>query len=263
MIRLLHPKGLYNFLFSKERHLCLRLFTILGILPRNLTLYKLAFLHKSNAGQASENDDFVDNNERLEYLGDAILGSIVAEYLYMKYPTASEGFLTQMRSKIVMRKTLNRIADNMGLDVLLNKYNNTRISNSMLGNALEALVGAIYLDRGYLQARNIVIGRILRSYMDIHELEDKNHNFKSLLLEHCQKNGSEVSYQLKKKYKLNKRDRFQIAVVIDGVELADADDFNKKSAEQAASQEAMKAMGILSADGQQEEHNPQKNHLPL
>ncbi|HKK89579.1 MAG TPA: ribonuclease III [Saprospiraceae bacterium] len=262
MIRLLHPKGLYNFLFSKERHLCLRLFTILGILPRNLTLYRMAFLHKSNAGQA-ESNDIIDNNERLEYLGDAILGSIVAEYLYMKYPTASEGFLTQMRSKIVMRKTLNRIADNMGLDVLLNKYNTTRISNSMLGNALEALVGAIYLDRGYRQTRDIVIGRILRSYMDIHELEEKNHNFKSLLLEHCQKNGNEVCYMLKKKYKLNKRDRFQIAVVVDGIEISEADDFNKKSAEQAASHEAIKLMGILSPNGQEEARNAQKNHLPL
>lgn len=250
MIRFLHPRGLYNFLLSEDRHLALRLFTILGILPRKLSLYKLAFLHKSNGGQ-NDHDIFIDNNERLEYLGDAILGSIVAEYLYTKYPTASEGFLTQMRSKIVMRKSLNRIADNMGLDILLNKYNNTRISNSMLGNALEALVGAIYLDRGYKRTKEIVIRRILRSYMDIHELEQKNHNFKSLLLEHCQKNGNEVSYELKKKYKLDKRDRFKIAVVVDGKEMADADDFNKKSAEQAASAEAMKAMGILSDSGQE------------
>lgn len=247
MIGVLHPRSLYNLVFSKEKHLCKRVYTLIGIVPRKASLYKLAFSHKSNiVNNTHRSAVYQANNERLEYLGDAILGSIVAEYLYNKYPTGDEGFLTKMRSKIVMRKSLNNIADKMGLDVLLDNYNNTKISSSMLGNALEAFVGAIYLDVGYAKTKRIVVKRILRSYLDIHDLETRNHNYKSLLLEHCQKKGVEVSYELKERYKMDKRDRFKIAVLVDGEELANADDFNKKSAEQAASQTAMKVLGILS-----------------
>ncbi len=250
MISSLHPRGLYNQFLAKERDLAKRIYTLIGIYPRKLFLYKLAFSHKSSSGNGfeilAESQSSLENNERLEYLGDAILGSIVAEYLYTKYPTGNEGFLTKMRSKIVMRKSLNHIADDMELDVLLTNYNNTKISTSMLGNALEALVGAVYLDFGYRTTKKVVVKKILRSYLDIHKLENLNHNYKSLLLEHCQKNGRAVSYELREQYKLDKRDRFKIAVLVDGRELADADDFNKKSAEQAASHAAMKAMGILS-----------------
>lgn len=185
------------------------------------------------------------NNERLEYLGDAVLGTIVAEYLFNKYPNSDEGFLTKMRSKIVKRKSLNKIADKMGLDVFLSQYNNTRLSNSMLGNALEALVGAIYLEAGYERTSNYVIKRILRNYLDIHELESYDDNYKSQLLEWGQKNGKIVSYKVLAKYKFEKRDRFKVAVMVDGKKLAAADDFNKKNAEQAASERAIKELGIL------------------
>lgn len=184
------------------------------------------------------------NNERLEFLGDAILSTIVAEYLYKKYPQGNEGFLTKMRSKIVKRKTLNQIADRMGIDVILTEYTQGKLSSSMLGNALEALVGALYLELGYVRTRNYVISKILIKYLDIHQLEKLDDNYKSQLLEWCQKKDKKIDFKLLSKFKLDKRDRFKVAVVIDGKEVSIAEDFNKKAAEQHAASNALKTMNI-------------------
>jgi ribonuclease-3 len=156
-----------------------------------------------------------------------------------------EGFLTKMRSKIVKRNSLDEIADRMGLDLILSDYNQTRISKSMLGNALEALVGAIYIEVGYNKTKKYIIQRILRRYLDIHELESFDDNYKSQLLEWCQKNGLSVDYKVLAKYKSDKRDKFKVAVMVDGKKMGVADDYNKKSAEQLASERAMSALGIL------------------
>ena len=186
--------------------------------------------------------------ERLEYLGDAVLGTIVAEYLFKKYPDSNEGFLTKMRSKIVKRKTLNRIGDKMELDGVLQEFNNTRLSRSMLGNAVEALVGAIYLDAGYAFTQKYIVEKILRRYLDIHELENYDDNYKSQLLEWCQKHGKTISYKLISRYKFEKRDRFKVGVFVNNQRIATADDFNKKSAEQAASEKAMIELGFLTEE---------------
>lgn len=183
-------------------------------------------------------------NERLEYLGDAILSTIVAEYLFKKYPNKDEGFLTKMRSKIVKRQTLNEIADNMGLDVILSDYSLGKMSSSMLGNALEALVGAIYIEFGYDKTKDYIIKNILMRYLNMTELETKDDNHKSQLLEWCQKNGKEINFTTLAKFKLDKRDCFKVAVVIDGVEMATSEDFNKKSAEQAAASKVMQKLHI-------------------
>lgn len=236
---------LYNYHFSADKQFARRLRSLIGFTPSNLSIFILAFSHKS---QSSEKAYAIQNNERLEYLGDAILGTIVAEYLFKKYPNSNEGFLTKMRSKIVKRKSLNKIGDKMGLDVLLSEYNNTRLSRSMLGNAVEALVGAVYLERGYEGTRRFVVRKILRSYVDVHELESYDDNYKSQLLEWCQKNGQTVSYKLLARYKFEKRDRFKVAVMVNGQRLATADDFNKKSAEQSASEKAMISLGILTEE---------------
>lgn len=180
-----------------------------------------------------------NNNERLEYLGDAILSTIVAEYLYNKYPLKAEGFLTKMRSRIVKRKTLNEIAEKMGIDLILTDFSQGKLSKTMLGNALEALVGALYLEKGYNQTRKYVIRKILMQYLDIHRLETHDDNFKSQLLEYCQKNNRNIKYKLVSKYRAEKRDRFCVAVIIDGNEISQSDDFNKKSAEQSASRIAL------------------------
>ena len=221
------------------------MFDVLGFVPGNITIYKLAFSHKSSQNEKSV---LSQNNERLEYLGDAVLGTIVAEYLFKKYPDSNEGFLTKMRSKIVKRKTLNRIGDKMELDGVLQELNNTRLSRSMLGNAVEALVGAIYLDAGYAFTQKYIVEKILRRYLDIHELENYDDNYKSQLLEWCQKHGKTISYKLISRYKFEKRDRFKVGVFVNNQRIATADDFNKKSAEQAASEKAMIELGFLTEE---------------
>jgi ribonuclease-3 len=218
----------------------MRLRPILGFTPARLSLFKTAFYHKSMTNETPGRP----TNERLEYLGDAILSTIVAEYLFKKYPNKDEGFLTKMRSKIVKRQTLNEVADNMGLDVILSEYSLGKMSSAMLGNALEALVGAIYIEFGYEKTKNYVIRNILMKYLDINDLETRDDNHKSQLLEWCQKNGKDIQFTTLSKFKVDKRDCFKVAVVVDGNEMATAEDFNKKSAEQLAASRAIEKMNI-------------------
>jgi len=233
----------YNYYISSEKDLAKKLKSVLGFVPDNMRLFKLAFFHKSmNNEDGSKTKS--SNNERLEYLGDAVLSTIVAEYLYKKYPGKAEGFLTKMRSKIVKRKTLNQVAEKMGIDVILSKYSQGKMSYSMLGNAFEAMVGALYIEYGYDKTRNYVIEKILMRYLDIHDLETNDDNYKSQLLEWGQKEGRSISYKLISKYKMDKRDRFRIGVYLDGKEVSTAEDFNKKAAEQMASSIALRKMEI-------------------
>ena len=226
---------------SSDKVFVRRLKRILGFTPAKVNIFKIAFYHKS----AIENPSgFKQNNERLEYLGDAILSTVVAEYLFKKYPNGDEGFLTKMRSKIVKRKSLNELADHMGIDVILSEFNNTRISQSMLGNALEALIGALYLERGFVGTRHFIVNRILREYLDFIKLESKDDNYKSRLLEWGQKQGKEVDFRTLQKYRFDKRDRFKVGVYVDGSEVSTAEDFNKKSAEQTACGLAINKLGL-------------------
>jgi ribonuclease-3 len=228
-------KRLYNYFFAKDRKLARTLYNVMGFSPANIEVFKMAFYHRSG----NNHKDVPINNERLEFLGDAILSSVVASYLYQKYPFQNEGFLTKMRSKIVKRETLNTIGHQMGIDILLGEFNDTRLSRSMLGNALEALIGAIYLDFGYEWTERFIIKRILRKYLNVHELELVDDNYKSRLLEYCQKYGKEVEYVVMEKGQIDKRDHFKIAVNVDGIPIAFGEDFNKKAAEQMASERAL------------------------
>ncbi|MFZ1515469.1 MAG: ribonuclease III [Saprospiraceae bacterium] len=231
--------------FSKEKFFVERLRTVLGFTPSNIYLFKLAFYHKSTLNnQNNEKLELYQSNERLEFLGDALLSFVVGEYLFNKYPSANEGFLTKMRSKIVKRKTLNDLAEQMGLDRLMMEFNQTAISQSMLGNALEALIGAIYLERGFDFTKKYILKKILRKYINISQLETYDDNFKSQLLEWCQKNTKEIDFRVINKYKTDKRDRFKVGVFVDGVEIASAEDYNKKSAEQIASEIALSQLNI-------------------
>lgn len=231
----------YNHYLSSDKQFARSVANIVGFTPSNLQIFKQAFSHKSASDPKLHT---VTSNERLEYLGDSILSTIVAEYLFQKYPNSNEGFLTKMRSKIVKRKTLNRIADDMGIDVVLQDNNDTRLSESMKGNALEALVGAIYLEKGFDVTKDIVVKKILRRHLNIQELEDNDDNYKSQLLEFCQKNGNDIDYRVIERFKMDNRDRFRIAVYVNGKEIASGEDFNKKSAEQNASFKALKSLGI-------------------
>jgi len=226
----------YNYFIGQDKELVKKIHNVLGFTPSNVNLYKTAFSHKSMNQGANKNGV---NNERLEYLGDAILSTVVAEYLFRKYPTQKEGFLTKMRSKIVKRNTLNKVAGEMGVDILLSHFVDTRISSSMKGNALEALIGAIYVEKGYKKTRDYIIKNILIKHLDINTLETVEDNHKSQLLEHCQKIGSNVEFKLVSRYKVDKRDKFKIAVNVDGKQKSVAEDFNKKAAEQKAAKIAI------------------------
>ena len=231
--------------FSKDKFFVERLRTVLDFTPSNIYLFKLAFYHKSTLNnQNNEKLELYQSNERLEFLGDALLSFVVGEYLFNKYPSANEGFLTKMRSKIVKRKTLNDLAEQMGLDRLMMEFNQTAISQSMLGTALEALIGAIYLERGFDFTKRYILKKILRKYINIVQLETYDDNFKSQLLEWCQKNTKEIDFRVISKYKTDKRDRFKVGVFVDGVEIASAEDYNKKSAEQIASEIALNQLNI-------------------
>ncbi|MGB3130612.1 MAG: ribonuclease III [Saprospiraceae bacterium] len=227
--------------FSKDKFFVERLNELIGFTPSRVHIFKVAFFHKStlNNQTITESDGLLQSNERLEFLGDALLSFVVGEYLFKKYPQANEGFLTKMRSKIVKRKMLNYIAEQMGLDHLMMEFNQTAISPSMLGNALEALIGAIYMEQGFEYTKEYILKNIIRKFVDINRLEMYDDNYKSQLLEWCQKHTKEIDFRIINKYKTDKRDRFKVGVFIDNVEIASAEDFNKKSAEQVAAEIAL------------------------
>ncbi|WMX15008.1 MULTISPECIES: ribonuclease III [unclassified Aureispira] len=244
-------RKIYNLTLSTDKAFVKELRKILGFTPKHVHFYKRAFTHKSlTSKEENTKTRYPTNNERLEFLGDAILDSVTAEYLFRKYPTQDEGFLTQMRSKMVNRKALNKIAEHMELDIFLRQLGATRISQTMMGNTFEAFVGAVYLDVGYRQTKSFIINKMLRQYIDVHELESVNTNYKSQLLEYSQKNQKTISYDVLDHYRTkNNRERFKIAVLLDGKALATAEDYSKKSAEQKASEKALIQMGVLKKEG--------------
>ena len=164
----------------KEFYLFLK--DLLGFYPSNLKLYDLAFIHKSASVFDSQGN--MVNNERLEFLGDAILGAVIADFLYNRFPQQDEGFLTKNRSKLVNRTFLTRLTFDMGLNVFIDSNTTKNIDKSHIyGDALEALIGAIYLDKGFLQAKYFVTKKILSQFVNLNEIEQKDTNFKSQVIE--------------------------------------------------------------------------------
>ena len=217
---------------------------VLGFSPDNLSLYKTALTHRS----VRENAD--ENNERLEYLGDAVLSALVADYLFMRYPYKEEGFLTEMRSKMVNRQQLNEIALRMGLKkiTLYNKSDGSLKISQIFGNTLEALVGAIYLDRGYKKTAKWVTERIILPHMFIDDLEALEINHKNKLYGWANKNGKILEFETVEERVENGRRLFTIAAVVDGNKIAEGKAFNKKDASQIAAQMAVVILGIINAE---------------
>ena len=182
-------------LFHKDKEPYLCFYKMLGFYPRNIEIYQQALLHKSSSIKAGKGR--LLNNERLEFLGDAILDAIVADIVYKKFEGKREGFLTNTRSKIVQRETLNRVAVEIGLDKLI-KYTTRQSSHNsyMCGNAFEALIGAIYLDRGYRTCKKFMEERIINQYLNLEKISRKEVNFKSKLIEWSQKNKFCVEFNL-------------------------------------------------------------------
>lgn len=213
--------------------------SILGFCPGNIFLYRLAFRHRS----ASKVLNGVRrNNERLEYLGDAVLSVVIAEYLFKKYPTQDEGFLTEMRSKIVSRASLNKVGLHMGLHTMiqLDQGHGSGGFKSVDGDALEALIGAIFLDKGFKFTKKIILKRIVGMHMDVDELERKDWNYKSKLIDWCQKERKKVDFRVESSTRQGSKKLYKVEVRVDGEVWASAMEHSVKSAEQLAAENAYK-----------------------
>lgn len=217
---------------------------ILGFQPKNVSLYRTALTHRSVREGADQ------NNERLEYLGDAVLSALIADYLFKRYPYREEGFLTEMRSKMVNRSQLNEIAVRMGLKkvTLYNKMDSSLKVSQIFGNTLEALVGAIYLDMGYRKTAKWVHKTVIQPHMFMDDLEILEINHKNKLYGWANKNGKVLEFETLNEKLENGRRLFTIAAVIDGKTIAEGKAFNKKDASQIAAQAAVEKLGIVNAD---------------
>lgn len=230
-------------LYSAEKQLYQQLHALLGYYPSNLSLYQLAFRHKSIAQEIKHG--VKNSNERLEFLGDAILGAVVADLLFKKFPFKDEGFLTEMRSKIVSRENLNRLSLKIGMDQLIQaSLDRNNKSRSMCGDAFEALIGAVYLDKGYSVAQTFITHRIIKNHVDIELLEATEKNFKSRLLEWAQKERQTILYEvMEEDAALNKQ--IKVRVLVGQEEKGTGIDFSKKKAEQLAAESACKNLHLL------------------
>ncbi len=223
--------------FSPEKKLHESLRNILGFYPVNIHLYKLAFRHSSAAQQIKKG--VKDSNERLEFLGDSIIGTVVAEYLFKKFPYKDEGFLTKMRSKIVSRNQHNQIALKLGLNKFIETDDRVGSKPSSInGDAYEALVGAIYLDKGYNTAQQFILKRIINIHLDIDELETKEIDFKSKFIEWAQKEKKAFTFETLIDAALSPDKQFTIQLIVDNEPVGKAQHYSKKRAEQLAAEDA-------------------------
>ena len=230
-------------LFSSDRRLHISLRNLLGFYPTNLAVYKLAFSHRSNAEEHPSGIKL--SNERLEYLGDAVLGAVVAELLFKKFPYKEEGFLTEMRSKIVNREHLNRLALKLGIDHFMNgSIDPSAKSRSVYGDAFEALIGAVYIDKGYDVVRSLLLNRFIKHHVDMEEMEGLDSNFKSKLINWGQRERKKVEFELLEEIDNGGKRLLRVRVLVDGAEMARGEDFSKKRAEQIAAGKACVALHV-------------------
>ncbi len=224
---------------EEEKRLVSSIKMIVGNKPFNLKPYKIATQHTSVAKSVKKG--FKESNERLEYLGDSVLGMVVADYLFQKYPFKDEGFLTEIRSRIVSRDSLNQLARTIGVPQIV-KYDGKRKTpnshKSLYGNTLEALVGAVYIDRGFEASRRFIIKKLLLPHFDIEELISTTRNYKSKLIEWTQKNSKVSVFDHIETIDKGHFKEFVIQVKIDSEPIAKGHGLSKKKAEQDAAREA-------------------------
>lgn len=231
---------------EKDKRLITAINTIVGSKPLNLKLYKLATLHSSmaqvnNLGQK-------ESNERLEYLGDAILGAVIADFLFKKYPLKDEGFLTEIRSRIVNRESLNNLGRKIGLSAIItyNQSNSGKLSHkSLYGDTLEAFIGAVYLDRGYTFCAAFIIEKLIIPYFNIQDLIESDVNYKSRLIEWSQKENQELNFEITHVKSEGKHKEFVANVTIDNKKMGSGFGFSKKKAEQDAARKTLQLLDII------------------
>ncbi len=237
---------IYKLHFSADRKYIRSLNNLLGFVPGNLRLYRMAFRHRSVA--VALKGGTKNSNERLEFLGDAILGAVIAELLFKMYPYKNEGFLTEMRSKIVSRSNLNQLGKRLGLDELIEfdtrVISHTHKQGSLMGDTFEAMIGAIYMDKDYNFTRNFLINRIIKPHIDILTLELTETNFKSKIIEWCQRHGKDITFEIIPNAEGENAKLFTIQVNIDGEICALGRDYNKKNAEKLAAEKACEFLNI-------------------
>lgn len=227
-------------LFCKDRESYLCFYRIMGFFPRNIRYYQQALLHKSTSLRSDKGRPL--NNERLEFLGDAILDAIVGDIVYNHFEGRREGFLTNTRSKIVQRETLNKLAVEIGLDKLVKYSSRSSSHNSyMYGNAFEAFIGAIYLDQGYDRCKQFMEEKIFKNHIDLDKMSRKEVNFKSKLIEWSQKEKVEVSFELIKQFlDEDYNPMFHTEVRVEGISAGTGRGYSKKESQQNAAQMALK-----------------------
>lgn len=221
--------------FRKDKELYFSLYQILGFYPHEISYYKMALMHKSIMHRNAKGKPM--NNERLEFLGDAVLDAVVGDIVYKHFPGKREGFLTNTRSKLVQRDTLNKLAQEMGINQLILSSGHSYSHNSYMGgNAFEALVGAVYLDRGYNVCMEFMQKRILSQMINIDKVAYKEVNFKSKLIEWSQKNSVKLDFvQVEQEKDKNGSPVFTYKVVIEGIEGGTGKGYSKKESQQIAS----------------------------
>ncbi len=228
--------------FRKDRELVRSIFLILGFYPHNIKYYKQALAHKSATRADSHGPG--EHNERLEYLGDAVLESIVSDILYRRYSDRREGFLTNTRSKLVQRDTLNKLATEIGLERLVRSNSHSASHNSYMGgNAFEALVGAIYLDRGYDACMHFMRDRILKAVINIDKMAAKEVNFKSKLIEWAQKNKLKLEFRIiEERCENNSSPIFVTRTILEGLDGEVGRGYSKKESHQQAAKATLTAL---------------------
>lgn len=234
-------------LFSKEKKSYLLFYQMLGFVPNDLRYYQQALIHKSSTKVSK--DGYYQNNERLEFLGDAVLDAVVADLLFHYFDEKKEGFLTNTRSKIVQRETLNKLAVEIGLDKhIIFSTKSSSHNNYMFGNAFEALIGAIYLDQGYIKCKAFIEQRIIDQFLDLDRLAQTELNFKSKLIEWGQKNKYKITFELIEEFQDEQSNPvFQTEVLVEGISGGRGVGYSKKESQQNASEKTLDK--INSSDG--------------
>lgn len=223
-------------ILSKDKKLINFIKNVFGYHPGNILLYKLALCHKS--ASTEEIKGIKINNERLEYLGDAILSAVVADYLFKKFPSKDEGFLTEMRSRLVSRDNLNKLSTKIGIQKFV-KASASNVYRSINGDAFEAFVGAMFLDKGFNFAKKVIVNRIIKFHIDIDEMENKNQNYKSMLIEWAQKEKKQVEFVVLEEAGSGYNKQYIVEVFIDKQPSGNGRDYSIKKAEQNAAEKAL------------------------
>ncbi len=225
-----------------KREFSSRLRKILGFRPGNLRLYEIAFIHRSASFTLPDGKKV--NNERLEYLGDAVLDAILSDFLFEKFPDANEGFLTKIRSRIVNREVLNQLAISMGINkILVSNVNSAHPTKNLYGDAFEALIGVVFIDKGFKKTKKLFLKNVLNKYLNLTEIVNTDTDYKSLVFEWVQKHKSNLIFTYNEEYDFNlKKSVFSTILTIDKKELGEGHGSSKKEAEQEASCQAWKRL---------------------